>query len=64
MCMSQYKYMFNTCRVPLPNVDTTEFHDPHGNNFVCVMRKNQFFTFNLTKEGNVPLSTTEIEHQL
>jgi len=63
LCMSQYKYMFNSCRIPLPGVDTTATYDPEKNTQLCVLRNNQFYTFDLL-HGNRFLSTAEIQHQL
>ncbi|KAF9351323.1 Carnitine O-acetyltransferase mitochondrial, partial [Mortierella sp. AD094] len=60
---STYKYMFNACRYPAKPSDFELAFDPSKNNHVAVVRHNQFFVFDLVKDGKV-LSTADIEAQL
>ncbi|KAG0367196.1 Carnitine O-acetyltransferase mitochondrial [Mortierella sp. AD032] len=60
---STYKYMFNACRYPAKPSDFELAFDPAQNNHVAVVRHNQFYTFDLVKDGKV-LSTADIEAQL
>ncbi|KAG0361784.1 Carnitine O-acetyltransferase mitochondrial [Podila minutissima] len=60
---STYKYMFNACRYPAKPSDFELAFDPAQNNHVAVVRHNQFFVFDLVKDGKV-LSTADIEAQL
>ncbi|KAF9582836.1 Carnitine O-acetyltransferase mitochondrial [Lunasporangiospora selenospora] len=60
---STYKYMFNACRYPAKPSDFELAFDPAKNNHVAVVRKNQFFVFDLIKDGKM-LSTVDIEAQL
>ncbi|KAF9208140.1 Carnitine O-acetyltransferase mitochondrial [Haplosporangium sp. Z 27] len=60
---STYKYMFNACRYPAKPSDFELAFDPSKNNHVAVIRNNQFFVFDLIKDGKV-LSTADIEAQL
>jgi carnitine O-acetyltransferase len=64
LCSIMYKFLFNTCRVPEMPSDTTIIHDHNVNKHVAVVRKNQFFFFDVLDENNKPLSTAEIETQL
>ncbi|KAF9433454.1 Carnitine O-acetyltransferase mitochondrial [Entomortierella beljakovae] len=60
---STYKYMFNACRYPKKPSDYELAFDPSKNNHIAVVRNNQFFVFDLIKDGKV-LSTVDIEAQL
>ncbi|KAI9146560.1 acyltransferase ChoActase/COT/CPT [Paraphysoderma sedebokerense] len=64
LCSVQYKYMFNSCRIPKKPSDTVLTFDPATHNHVAVVRKNQFYTFDLFHKDGRPLSTPEIEYQL
>ncbi|KAG0242970.1 Carnitine O-acetyltransferase mitochondrial [Actinomortierella wolfii] len=60
---STYKYMFNACRYPAKPSDFELAFDPAQNNHIAVVRNNQFFVFDVIKNGKV-LSTADIEVQL
>ncbi|KAI9199855.1 acyltransferase ChoActase/COT/CPT [Polychytrium aggregatum] len=60
----QYQWMFNNCRIPVIPSDTTAVYDPHANNHVLIIRKNQFFTFEAIHKDGTPLTTSEIAKQL
>ncbi|KAJ3083393.1 Carnitine O-acetyltransferase mitochondrial, partial [Quaeritorhiza haematococci] len=76
MCMRQYDFMFNACRIPKKPSDYVAVYDPSTNTHVAVVRKNQFFVFDLVlreEHRNVMgvvskkrrwLTTLEIESQL
>ncbi|KAI8804554.1 Choline/Carnitine o-acyltransferase-domain-containing protein [Cladochytrium replicatum] len=70
-CMRQYAFMFNTCRIPHRPSDYVEVFPKEEGNHVAVVRKNQFFTFDLTiceekdgKQVRRNLTVPEIEYQL
>ncbi|RKP35238.1 acyltransferase ChoActase/COT/CPT [Dimargaris cristalligena] len=44
LCMASYKNMFNTCRIPAPNVDYLRNYSPSHNEHIAVVRRNQFYT--------------------
>ena len=60
LCSHQYKFMFNSTRIPEIPSDTTRVSDPFANNHVVVMRKNKFYVFDLVIQGK-PLSMLEIK---
>ncbi|KAJ3218879.1 Carnitine O-acetyltransferase mitochondrial [Clydaea vesicula] len=62
LCMDQYRYMFNSTRIPKIPSDITHLADPNQNNHAVVIRKNQFFTIDLKVNGRI-LSTNELESQ-
>ncbi|KAJ3123712.1 Carnitine O-acetyltransferase mitochondrial [Nowakowskiella sp. JEL0407] len=70
MCMNQYRFMFNTCRVPKRPSDFVKVFDAEENNHIVVARKNQFFSFELLIPDETEpskkrfLTTAEIESQL
>ena len=61
LCMNQYKFMLNSTRIPQIPSDVTRLSDPEANQHVVIMRKNQFFTFDLRRADGSRLSTEEIE---
>lgn len=64
LCMHQYKFMFNTTRVPTIPSDVTKIvKDPSTTNHVIVVRKNKFYSFD-AKPGGKHLSTADLEAQL
>jgi carnitine O-acetyltransferase len=64
LCSEQYRYLFNSCRIPaIPN-DTTRVSDLVENSHIVVMRKNQFFKVPLVHPDGQRLHTAEIEEQL
>ncbi|KAI9206579.1 acyltransferase ChoActase/COT/CPT [Polychytrium aggregatum] len=64
LCMQQYKYMFNNCRIPQIPSDITRNSDPKENQHIVVMRKNQFYSLTVIDKDGSQLSTDEIEEQL
>jgi carnitine O-acetyltransferase len=60
LCMHQYKFMFNSTRIPKIPSDVTRLSDPNKNQHIVVLRKNQFFILNLVNDGK-RLSTDEIQ---
>ncbi|KAJ3248221.1 Carnitine O-acetyltransferase mitochondrial [Chytriomyces hyalinus] len=63
LCVNQYRYLFNSCRIPQRGEDIARTADPSENNHIIVMRKNQFYVLELVVDGR-QLSTTEIESQI
>ncbi|KAJ3062174.1 Carnitine O-acetyltransferase mitochondrial [Podochytrium sp. JEL0797] len=63
LCSHQYRYLFNSTRIPKIPEDVTRNSDPATNNHIIVMRNNQFYVLELVVEGR-QLSTSEIEGQL
>ena len=61
LCMQQYRYMFNSTRIPAPHADTTRVSDPRANNYIVVMRHNRFFKLDLAHADGRQLSTAELE---
>ncbi|KAJ3062175.1 Carnitine O-acetyltransferase mitochondrial [Podochytrium sp. JEL0797] len=63
LCVHQYKYLFNSTRIPKPIEDGTRNSNPATNNHIVVIRKNKFFIVELVIDGR-QLSTAEIESQI
>ncbi|KAJ3066196.1 Carnitine O-acetyltransferase mitochondrial, partial [Rhizoclosmatium hyalinum] len=63
LCAHQYKYLFNSTRIPKAIEDGTRNSNPHTNNHIVVIRNNKFFTIELVIDGR-QLSTSEIEAQI
>ncbi|KAI8838924.1 acyltransferase ChoActase/COT/CPT [Chytridium lagenaria] len=64
LCSHQYRFLFNSTRVPKIPEDVTRTSDPYKNNHLIVLRNNQFFSFDLVHSNGRQLSTAEIESQL
>ncbi|KAJ3328249.1 Carnitine O-acetyltransferase mitochondrial [Blyttiomyces sp. JEL0837] len=64
LCSHQYRFLFNSTRIPKLPEDVTRTSDPATNNHIVVLRKNQFFKLDLVKRDGTQLSTAEIETQL
>ncbi|KAJ1674076.1 Carnitine O-acetyltransferase mitochondrial, partial [Spiromyces aspiralis] len=68
MCSYSYKFMFNACRIPKRPSDYVDVHDPRANEFITVVRNNQFFSLPIalsTPTGEFRrLSADELEVQL
>ncbi|KAJ3101774.1 Carnitine O-acetyltransferase mitochondrial [Phlyctochytrium planicorne] len=64
LCSHQYRFLFNSTRIPKIPEDVTRTSDPYKNNHLIVLRNNQFFTFDLVHSNGRQLSTAEIEGQL
>ncbi|KAJ3057292.1 Carnitine O-acetyltransferase mitochondrial [Rhizophlyctis rosea] len=62
--MIQYKYMFNSTRIPKIPSDITRNADLTTNNHIAVMRHNQFYILETTHTDGRQLSTAEIQKQL
>lgn len=63
ICMDSYQYMFNACRVPLPEADYVKtYPTTEENEFILVMRKGRFFKIPHTVNGK-QLSTADLEAQ-
>ncbi|KAF8319721.1 acyltransferase ChoActase/COT/CPT [Clavulina sp. PMI_390] len=63
LCMSSYKWLFNSSRYPVKPNDTATKFDPQTHNHVLFIRNNKFYTVQLEHDG-VQLSTTELESQI
>lgn len=63
LCSEQYKYLFNSTRIPKIPSDITRVSDHTTNSHIVVLRKNQFYKLELTHNGT-KLSTKEIQKQL
>ena len=50
LCMHQYQFMFNSCRIPKLPADVVNTYDPEKNQHVSVMRKGKFYVFSLVDE--------------
>ncbi|KAJ3229171.1 Carnitine O-acetyltransferase mitochondrial [Chytriomyces hyalinus] len=64
LCSHQYRYLFNSTRIPQLPEDVTRMSDPARNNHVIIVRKNKFFKLDLVAQGGRELSTTEIQSQI
>ncbi|KAJ3356447.1 Carnitine O-acetyltransferase mitochondrial [Allomyces javanicus] len=64
LCSVQYQYLFNSCRIPKKPSDVPATFDPATHNHVVVIRKNQFFVFDVIDASGRTLSTAEIQAQL
>ncbi|KAJ3282746.1 Carnitine O-acetyltransferase mitochondrial [Rhizoclosmatium sp. JEL0117] len=63
LCSNQYRYLFNSTRIPQIPEDITRLSDPTKHNHIIVVRKNQFFNVELVVNGK-QLSTDEIKEQI
>mmetsp|Transcript_11984 Transcript_11984/g.19507 ORF Transcript_11984/g.19507 Transcript_11984/m.19507 type:complete len:633 (-) Transcript_11984:1471-3369(-) len=64
MSNSQYKYMFNACRMPGDGMDVVRTYDPSKYRHIVVARKNRFYSFDVLDSKGSPKSIREIEVQL
>ncbi|KAJ3213079.1 Carnitine O-acetyltransferase mitochondrial [Dinochytrium kinnereticum] len=64
LCSHQYRYLFNSTRIPKIPEDITRTSDPYKSNHLIVIRNNQFYYFDLVHSNGRQLSTAEIESQL
>lgn len=62
LCMDSYKYMFNTCRLPIAERDDAIIYDSSKYKHILVIRKNKFFKVLHEVDGK-QLSTAELEAQ-
>ena len=61
LCSEQYKYLFNSIRIPEIPEDTTLNSDPFKYNHIVVLRKNQFYKLNLVHSDGSRLNLSEVE---
>jgi carnitine O-acetyltransferase len=61
LCMSSYKWLFNSCRYPFKPSDTAKKFDPQGSNHLAVIRKGKFFEFPVSKPDGSWFSAAELE---
>ncbi|KAG8779386.1 Carnitine O-acetyltransferase mitochondrial [Ceratobasidium sp. 428] len=59
LCMSSYKWLFNSSRYPVKPSDTAHKFDPSTNNHIVFIRKNKFYEFDVTG-----LSTADLTSQI
>ncbi|KAJ3278927.1 Carnitine O-acetyltransferase mitochondrial [Borealophlyctis nickersoniae] len=64
LSMVQFKYMFNSTRIPKIPSDVTRNADLATNNHIIVMRKNQFYVLSTIHSDGRQLSTAELQKQL
>ncbi|KAH9248971.1 hypothetical protein BASA81_013371 [Batrachochytrium salamandrivorans] len=64
LCSHQYRYMFNSTRIPTSGSDTTRLVDPSKNNHIVVLRNNQFFIIQTTHSNGSQLSTVDLQAQI
>ena len=60
--MESYQWMFNACRIPGKSVDYPVKYDWQENNYILVIRKNQFFKVPYSVGGQ-QLNASELEKQ-
>ncbi|KAJ1553091.1 Carnitine O-acetyltransferase mitochondrial [Cladochytrium tenue] len=63
LCSHQYRFLFNSTRIPELPEDVTRTSDPSQNSHVIVIRKNKFFKLDTVVDG-AALSAAELESQL
>ncbi|KAJ3323237.1 Carnitine O-acetyltransferase mitochondrial [Boothiomyces sp. JEL0866] len=63
LCSEQYKYLFNSTRIPKIPSDITRGSDPNTNHHIVVLRKNQFYRVDLVQNGK-RLNYAEVKSQL
>jgi carnitine O-acetyltransferase len=64
LCTTAYKYLFNACRIPLPEQDSYWIYDPSKHDHAIVARKNQFFAIEFVNDLGDPLPLEMVESQL
>ncbi|KAL1919862.1 uncharacterized protein VTP21DRAFT_1794 [Calcarisporiella thermophila] len=62
LCMSTYKWLFNSCRVPDVPSDYERRYDPSIHNHIIVIRQNKFYAVDVMQNGK-QLSAAELESQ-
>jgi carnitine O-acetyltransferase len=65
ICLSQWKYLFNNCRVPAPNQDEFHLYNPTlpASNTILVIRKNKFFIVAINDAAGKRLSSADLAAQ-
>ena len=61
LCSEQYKFLFNSTRIPQKPLDITRTSNPEDNNHIIVVRKNQFFKVSLKKPNGKRMNMAEIK---
>lgn len=64
LAMITYQYLFNSCRFPRKDVDTTEKFDSRVNNHMIIMRRNKFYELQVIDDSGVFLSEADLRAQL
>jgi len=64
LCSTSFKYMFHSCRIPLPLQDSYSIYDPSQTNHVIVARKGHWFAMDFVDAAGDPLSVDHLEQQL
>nr|KAJ3419227.1 Carnitine O-acetyltransferase mitochondrial [Polyrhizophydium stewartii] len=64
LCSEQYRYMFNSTRIPEIPSDVTRTSDPAKNNHIVVLRNNKFFILETTHADGTQLSAAELQVQI
>jgi carnitine O-acetyltransferase len=60
LCMEQYRFMFNSTRIPKIPADITRNSDPKENNYIVVMRKNKFFKLDVSCPDGKQLNYSDL----
>lgn len=61
LCMSSYKHLFNSTRVPASPLDVAKVYEPAKHEHVVVVRKNKFYEVPVVDEKGEWLSERELE---
>jgi carnitine O-acetyltransferase len=64
LCMDQFSKLFSTCRIPGIPKDALVTCGPDESKHVVVIRKNQFYWFDVYHEDGTALSATDLKRQL
>mmetsp|Transcript_11703 Transcript_11703/g.13575 ORF Transcript_11703/g.13575 Transcript_11703/m.13575 type:complete len:636 (-) Transcript_11703:142-2049(-) len=63
MSNTQWKYLFNCCRMPGDGCDFNRTYAPDLHNHIVVARNNRFYSFDVYHANGEPLTVDEIEFQ-
>lgn len=63
LCMSMYRFLFNTARLPRSGEDACAMFEPEEHKHVLIIRKRRFFTFDAFA-GTRRLTVEELERQV
>jgi carnitine O-acetyltransferase len=61
LAMSSYEYLFNACRYPGKEVDTSKKFDANSHNHIVVMRHGRFYEVSIVSEAGEYLSQADLE---
>ena len=64
LCMDQFSKLFSTCRIPGMPKDALVTYGPDESKHVVVIRKNQFYWYDVYYEDGSILSVTDLKRQL